>query len=79
MQTCGSDADCRADYECVDLAGDDPWGAEVVQAEPIRTTVCVARLSSKPVDPDRENGVCQVPPAGSAGGADGLGGFGGGG
>lgn len=78
MQTCGSDSDCRADYECIDLAGNDPWGAEVVQADPLRTTVCVARLASQPVDPDRENGVCQVPPDASAGGADGQGGFGGG-
>ena len=73
MKWCGQDSDCRSGYACVDVGGDDPWGATVVQRSPRSTKICIAPESSAPIPPDRSNEVC----IGSSG--DGEGGAGGGG
>jgi hypothetical protein len=31
MRTCGSDADCRSGYSCLDLEEGNPWGARVLE------------------------------------------------
>jgi hypothetical protein len=76
MQTCGSDSECRDGYECRDLSKPDPWGAEVVQANAARTTVCVAKLQGEEVPQDQNNGVCLVPEGDGGAGGAGAGGSG---
>lgn len=71
MQTCKGADDCRSGYACMDMTGDDPWGAEVIQDEPKRTTVCVLSMSYKEIEEDRSDEVCRgvESAGGGAGGA----------
>ncbi|MCH2109744.1 MAG: hypothetical protein MK135_10465 [Polyangiaceae bacterium] len=75
MKTCRSDSDCRGSYICLDIAEENPWGADVIQKDPERTTVCVYPESAAAIPTGdgtggRSNGVCQEA-AGSLGGAGG--------
>lgn len=75
MRMCEVDGDCRPGYECVDLSRQNPWGADVVQRDPIRTSVCVLPRQSESVAPDAladsEENVCRGPVAEGIGGAGG--------
>jgi hypothetical protein len=85
MKTCNDRGDCRGGYDCVDMAQDNPWGAEVIQRSPRNTRICIAPLSVDPVPDDRSGAVCYqkspsaFPGFGGAGGASGTGGGGAGG
>jgi hypothetical protein len=69
MQYCVQDADCRADYKCVDISGDDPWSADIVSKDARYTKICISPPVSASLPEDRATGVC----------FDGVGGEGGGG
>lgn len=69
MMTCSEDKDCRAGYLCTDVAGDDPWGALVVQENPPSTKICIAPQIGVPIDRDHPAEVCD--PGFSPGGASG--------
>ncbi len=76
MRTCQSDNDCRPEYACIDIDGDDPWSAEVIQDSPTTTKICAVPASSMEPDADLLKGlpenVCSG--ASAAGGAGGQGG-----
>jgi hypothetical protein len=74
MKWCNQDSDCRPEYACVDVGGDDPWGATVVQRAPSSTKICIAPESSAPIPPDRSNEVCIGPSDEASGGGAGGGG-----
>lgn len=81
MKACTKDKECRPGYECIDVAGDDPWGAEVIQSNPRTTKVCAIPSSAAlpPVDllSDLPENVCTGPSPSGEGGAAGNGGAGG--
>ena len=52
MRGCERDADCRPGYACIDVGGEDPWSAEVIQKDPTTTKICAAPLSAELPDPD---------------------------
>jgi len=80
MKPCTRDNDCRAGYLCIDLAGDDPWAADVIQRPPSGSSVCLVPQSAASVDPDLlsglEENVCSGADSGFGGGG-GAGGTGG--
>ncbi len=47
MKPCETTKDCRQGYECIDLAGEDPWAADVIQKPPSLTSVCVVPQSAR--------------------------------
>lgn len=84
MRMCDTDNDCRPGYECRDFAGPNPWGADIIEGDPVRTTICVLPRRSSSIDPDvlagLDENVCRGPfpdpangdPANGAGGAGGA-------
>lgn len=73
MESCKDGDDCRGGYACVDMTKDNPWGAEVIQKNPKRTTVCVLAMTFDEIEDDRADQVC-TGFDGSFGGAGGMGG-----
>lgn len=71
MRTCENDGDCRSGYACIDVAGDDPWGAEVVEtgSRASRTRICAVPYSGPDDAPERESEVCTWQPPVDAGSA----------
>jgi hypothetical protein len=73
MKPCETSKDCREEYECIDLAGEDPWAADVIQKPPSLTRVCVVPQSASALDLDLlsglEDNVCSGPKTGFGGGA----------
>ena len=73
MKPCEEDKDCRGNYLCIDLAGQDPWGADVIQKPPSATSVCVVPQSASDLDLDLlsgvEENVCSGASSGFGGGA----------
>lgn len=74
MRVCQDDGDCRDGYVCMDMAKDNPFGAVVVQKNPVTTSICVAPQSAEPIGPDRNNQVCTGYGGASGAGGDGQGG-----
>ncbi len=77
MRSCEINRDCRDNYICIDLAEENPWGADVIQENPENTKVCVYPQSGVPIAegaPDRANGVCEGASfaSGGAGGSAGA-------
>jgi hypothetical protein len=62
MRSCGSSSDCRSGYACIDVAGDDPWGAEVFERAGKNTKVCALAYSGPDVPEDRSSDVCRSDP-----------------
>ncbi len=76
-ESCEKNLDCRAGYLCLDLAEDNPWGADVIQENPDNTKVCIFPQTGAEiyeVDPERSNEVCEgaSTSAGGAGGASSM-------
>lgn len=73
MKPCETSKDCRQGYECIDLAGEDPWAADVIQKPPSLTSVCVVPQSASELDLDLlsglEDNVCSGAKPGFGGGA----------
>lgn len=63
MRSCGGSGDCRSGYSCVDLAGPDPWGAEVLESPGKNTRVCAIAYSGPELPEDRPSEVCINDPA----------------
>lgn len=80
MKPCSRDDECRPGYLCIELAGEDPWSADVIQKPPSSTKVCLVPQSAESVDPDLlsdlEENVCSGASSGFGGGG-GAGGTGG--
>ncbi len=80
MARCGGDGDCRGGYVCVDMAAENPWGADVVTSDPGSTKVCVRPYSGAPLPNGQPSEYCTntstptLPSFGgaSAGGAGGM-------
>jgi hypothetical protein len=62
MRSCSSDGDCRGGYACLDLAGPDPWGAEILEKEGRNTKVCALAYSGPMTPEDRSSDVCRSEP-----------------
>jgi hypothetical protein len=73
MESCKDVDDCRGGYACMDMTDHNPWGAEVIQDDPKRTTVCVLAMTFEQIEDDRQDQVCTGGDA-SIGGAGGMGG-----
>jgi hypothetical protein len=58
MKTCSNDRQCRSGYECVDLSGENPWGATVVDPG-TSGKVCVV---PPPPAPSGDPAVCSPSP-----------------
>lgn len=72
MRHCRGDGDCRSGYACIDVAEDNPWGAEIIEsgARASRTRICAVPYSEPPEAPERESDVCQWRPPEPVEGAD---------
>lgn len=77
MKPCERDVDCRDFYACIDLAELNPWAADVIQAPPSPTKVCVVPQSARDLDLDLLSGldenVCSGPSPGYGGAGGGAG------
>jgi hypothetical protein len=62
MRSCSSSSDCRSGYACIDLAGPDPWGAEVLERPGRNTKVCALAYSGPDIPEDRPSDVCVKEP-----------------
>jgi hypothetical protein len=58
MATCGSNADCRSGYDCIDVGrAENPWAAVVVD-QGDSGKVCIPPPVGEPVPGDRSTDVC---------------------
>jgi hypothetical protein len=73
MESCKSQKQCRPGYTCSDMTKGNPWGAEVIEEEPKRTTVCVLTMTFEDQPLGQADQVCTGAgnefSAGGAGGA----------
>lgn len=60
MRTCSKDSDCRGGYACIDVSGDDVWGAEIIEtgSRASDTKICALAYSGADED-DRSSEVCR--------------------
>ncbi len=73
MARCDGDGDCRGGYICVDMAKENPWGADVITSDPDTTKVCVLPFSGSELPSNQESEYCSDTSSPSLGGASGGG------